>query len=163
MCTEMLQTAYLYFTRFEKKKSTFRAQFINISSISIGAYIVRTSKQLCCKHFFKIQTFFLPQYYLGISGNQMCSCLKRQRFFAGKDTLTCQILVQDQLIVQVSDFSEINKRVGPNKAVQEGFFLIYVGENQVLKEKSQKLINVQVLIRLCRQDFFSFMQVKIRF
>ena len=38
--------------------------------------------------------------------------------------------------------SEINKRVGPNKAVKEGFYLIYIGENQVLKEKSQKLINV---------------------
>ena len=47
-------------------------------------------------------------------------------------TLTCQI------IVQVTDFSEINKCVGPNKAVQEGFFLIYVGKNQDLKEKSQK-------------------------
>ena len=68
-------------------------------------------------------------------------------------TLTCQIIVQDHLIVQVADFSEINKRVGLNKAVQEGFFLIYVGENQVLKEKSQKLINVQVLIRLCRCFF----------
>ena len=45
-------------------------------------------------------------------------------------TLTCQIIVQDHLIVQVPDFSEINKRVGPNKAVQVGFFLIYVGENQ---------------------------------
>ena len=42
----------------------------------------------------------------------------------------------------VSDFSEIDKRVGLNKAVYERFFLIYVGENQVLKEKSQKLINV---------------------
>ena len=52
-------------------------------------------------------------------------------------TLTCQIIVQDHLIVQVADFSEINKRVGLNKAVQEGFFLIYIGENQVLKEKSQ--------------------------
>ena len=37
-------------------------------------------------------------------------------------TLTCQIIVQDHLIVQVADFSEINKRVGPNKAVQEGIF-----------------------------------------
>ena len=46
-------------------------------------------------------------------------------------TLTCQIIVQDHLIVQVADFSEINKRVGLNRAVQEGFFLIYVGENQV--------------------------------
>ena len=42
----------------------------------------------------------------------------------------------------MADFSEINKCVGLNKAVSEGFFLIYVGENQVLKEKSQKLINV---------------------
>jgi hypothetical protein len=42
----------------------------------------------------------------------------------------------------VADFSEINKRVGLNKAVQEGFFLIYVGGNQVLKEKSKKLIKV---------------------
>ncbi len=53
-------------------------------------------------------------------------------------TLTCQIIVQDHLIVQVAYFTEINKRVGPNKAMQEGFFLIYIGENQVLKEKSQK-------------------------
>ena len=67
---------------------------------------------------------------------------------------TCQIIVQDHLIVQVADFSEINKRVGPNKAMQVGFFLIYIGKNQVLKEKSQKLINVQVLIRPCRKDFF---------
>ena len=44
--------------------------------------------------------------------------------------------------MQVADFSEIIKRVGLNKTVKEGFFLIYVGENQVLKEKSQKLINV---------------------
>ena len=68
-------------------------------------------------------------------------------------TLTCQIIMQDHLIVQVPDFSEINKLVGPNKAVQVGFFLIYVGENQVLKEKSKKSINVQVLIRLCRCFF----------
>ena len=68
-------------------------------------------------------------------------------------TLTCQIIVQDHLIVQVADFSEINKHVGLNKALQEGFFVIYIGENQVLKEKYQKLINVQVLIRLCRCFF----------
>ena len=42
----------------------------------------------------------------------------------------------------VADFSEINKHVGLNKAVQEGFFLIYIGKNQVLKEKSQKIINM---------------------
>ena len=47
----------------------------------------------------------------------------------------------------VADFSEINKRVSPNKAVKEGFFLIYVGENQVLKGKCQKLI------KLCRWFF----------
>ena len=68
-------------------------------------------------------------------------------------TLTCQIIVQDHLIVQVADFSEIKKRVGLNKAVQDEFFLIYVGENQVLKEKYQRLINVQVQIRLCRCFF----------
>ena len=74
--------------------------------------------------------------------------------WALQSTLTCQIIVQDHLIVQVADFSEINKRVGLSKAVQEGFFfLIYIGENQVLKEKSQKLVNVQVLIRLCRCFF----------
>ena len=39
-------------------------------------------------------------------------------------------------------FSEINKHVGLNKAVLEGFFLIYIGENQVLKEKSLQLIKV---------------------
>ena len=49
-------------------------------------------------------------------------------------TLTCQIIVQDHLIVQLADFSEIDKHVGLNKAVQEGFFFIYVVENQVLKE-----------------------------
>ena len=65
-------------------------------------------------------------------------------------TLTCQIIVYDHLIVQVADFSEINKCVGPNKALYEGFFLIYIGENQVLKGKSLKLINVQVLIRFSR-------------
>ena len=48
-------------------------------------------------------------------------------------TLTCQIIVQDHLIVQVPDFSEIDKRVGPNKAMQVGFFLFNVGENQILK------------------------------
>ena len=38
----------------------------------------------------------------------------------------------------VVDFSEVkNKRVDLNKSVVEGFFLIYVGENQVVKEKSQ--------------------------
>ena len=42
----------------------------------------------------------------------------------------------------MADISEINKGVGLNKAMQEGFFLIYIGENQVLKEKSQKLINM---------------------
>ena len=68
-------------------------------------------------------------------------------------TLTCQIIVQDHLTLQVADFSEVNKRVGPNKAAQEGFFLIYVGENRVLQENSQKLINVQFLIRLCRCFF----------
>ena len=51
---------------------------------SIHKY-VPTSKQFCCKHFLRLQTFLLPQYDLGISGNQMCSCLKRQRFFGGKD------------------------------------------------------------------------------
>ena len=50
-------------------------------------------------------------------------------------------------MVYVADFSEINKRVGLNKALKEGFFLIYVGENQVLKEKPQKLIKVLVLIK----------------
>ena len=60
------------------------------------------------------------------------SCL-----FVGSGTLTCQIILQDHLIVQVPDFSEIDKCVGLIKAVQEGFFLIYVGENQVLKEKYQ--------------------------
>ena len=50
-----------------------------------------------------------------------------------EDPLTCQKIMQDPLIVQVADFSEIDKRVGPNKAAQEGFFLIYVGKNQVLK------------------------------
>ena len=44
--------------------------------------------------------------------------------------------------MQVADLSEINKRVGLNKTVKEGFFVIYVGENYVLKGKSQKLINV---------------------
>ena len=39
--------------------------------------------------------------------------------------------------MQVPDFSEIDKCVGLIKGVQEGFFLIYVGENQVLKEKYQ--------------------------
>ena len=43
----------------------------------------------------------------------------------------------------MADFSEVNKRVGLNEAVKEGFFLIYIGENQVFsKEKYQKLINV---------------------
>ena len=69
-------------------------------------------------------------------------------------TLTCQIIVQDHLIVSVADSSEIKKHGGPNKAMQVEFFLIYVGENQVLRGKSKKLINVQVLIRLCR-CFFS--------
>ena len=71
-------------------------------------------------------------------------------FFIYLSTLTCQIIVQDHLIVQVADFSEINKRVGLNKAMQVEFFLIYIGENRVLQDKSPKLINVQVLLRLCR-------------
>ena len=79
------------------------------------------------------------------------SILQKHSEYTG--TLTCQIIVQDHLIVQVADFSEINKRVGLNKAVQDEFFLIYVGENQDMKEKSQKLINVQVQIRLCRCFF----------
>ena len=53
-------------------------------------------------------------------------------------TLTCQIIVQDHLIVQLADFSEIDKHVD-FKAVQEGFFLIYIGENQVLKENISEI------------------------
>ena len=68
-------------------------------------------------------------------------------------TLTCQKFVQDHLIVQMADFSEINKRVGLNNAVQEGFFLIYVGENQVLKEKMSK-INKRVVANKVVQVFF---------
>ena len=68
-------------------------------------------------------------------------------------TLTCQIIMQDHLIVQVADLAEINKRVGLNKAVQEGFFLIYVGENQVLKEKMSK-INKRVDANKVVQVFF---------
>ena len=49
--------------------------------------------------------------------------------YAYFDTLTCQIIVQDHLIVSVADFTEINKPVGLNKAMKEGFFLIYEGEN----------------------------------
>ena len=42
----------------------------------------------------------------------------------------------------MADLSEIIKRVGLNKGVKEGcFFLIYVGENQVVQEKSQKLVD----------------------
>ena len=65
--------------------------------------------------------------------------------------------------MQVSDFSEINKRVGPNKAVQEGFFLIHVGKNRALKEKSQKLIIVQVLYNKVVQVFIPPKNNKICF
>ena len=46
--------------------------------------------------------------------------------------------MQGHIIVQVADFSEINKHVGLNKGVYEGLILIYVGENQVLKEKNSE-------------------------
>ena len=48
----------------------------------------------------------------------------------------------------------LNVYLGLNKAVQDGFFPIYVGEYQVLKEKSKKLINVQAGPNKVVQVFF---------
>ena len=132
-------------------------------------------------------------YVTGLVPNQYLAQIHFQNMTpVEQNPFTYSNLTNDHLILQVADFSEINKRVGHNKAMQEGFFshlyrrksgfkgkiskinkcggpnkvvqvlirlcrkdffLIYVGENQVLKEKYQKLIKVQVLIRLCRWFF----------
>ena len=56
--------------------------------------------------------------------------------------------------MQSGNFSEINKRAGCNKAVQVGIFQKSIVKKLYKKEKFQKLINVQEVIRLCRSDIF---------
>ena len=64
-----------------------------------------------------------------------------------KDKFVCYLLqVGDDIV-----YSRVPNKLG-------ALITVYLGGRF-----SQKLINVQVLKRLCRKDFFSFMQVKIRF
>ena len=67
------------------------------------------------------------------------------------NTLTCQIIVQDHLIVQVADFSEINKRVGPNKTVQEEFSSHLSGFEEKISEIDKRL----GLNKVVQEEFFS--------
>ena len=66
--------------------------------------------------------------------------------------------MQDGIKVQAGKIPKINKRVGWNKAVQDGKFHFLLVKIKVLAKKVPKLINVG--ISLCRMDFF---QKRIRF
>ena len=71
-----------------------------------------------CKKSFTLFLILLPASYIStlplrhLQGQEDKGFSKSYLY-----TLTCQIIVQDHLIVQVADFSEINKRVGLNKTI----------------------------------------------
>ena len=62
--------------------------------------------------------------------------------------------MQDVINVQAGKFPGINKRAGCNKAVQVGIFQESIVKKPCRLKQSQKLINVQDVLRPCRLDFF---------
>ena len=62
--------------------------------------------------------------------------------------------MQDVIIMQAGKFPKINKRAGCNKAMQVGIFQKTIVKKSSLLEISQKLINVQDVIRPCRLENF---------
>ena len=69
-------------------------------------------------------------------------------------TLVYLIIVQDVINVQAGKFLEINKRAGCNKAVQDVIFQESIVKKPCRLQNTQKLINVQDVIRPCRLYFF---------
>ena len=79
-------------------------------------------------------------YVTGLVPNQYLAQIHFQNMTpVEQNPFTYSNLTNDHLILQVADFSEINKRVGHNKAMQEGFFSHLYRRKSGFKGKISKI------------------------